>query len=191
MANLLDAFDVLLLPCRDNAGPDHWMSHWQAQFPAMTRVVQDEWVAPKFAPWATRLEEYLARATRPVVLVAHSLGTSLIMRWAPQGTASRVAGAFMVAPSDRGPADIWPDAKANGFAPMVLEPLPFPSMVLCGRNDPYVAFDRAEVFSRAWGSELVDMGEAGHLGNADSLGVWPEGLVNFGSFLGRLRTLRH
>jgi uncharacterized protein len=139
MTDLLRRFDHLLLPCRDNASPDHWQSHWQNALPHMTRVEQDEWVSPTFAAWAARLDEHVARASRPVVLIAHSLGTSLIMHWAPKADTSRIAGAFMVAPSDRGPADIWPDATASGFAPMVLAPLPFPAMVLASRNDPYVS----------------------------------------------------
>ncbi len=179
-------FDFLILPGRDNAGPDHWQSQWQASLPNMTRVEQDEWIAPRFAPWAARLDECAALASRPVVLIAHSLGTSLIMHWAHQADRRAVAGAFMVAPSDRGPADIWAAAGQSGFAPMRLDPLPFPSMVLAARNDPYVAFDRATLFAAAWGSDLVDMGEAGHMGDADQLGVWPQGLVHFGAFLGAL-----
>jgi uncharacterized protein len=186
VANLLRRFDHLILPCRDNSGPDHWQSHWQLALPNMTRVEQDEWVSPRLAPWAARLDEYVARARRPVVLIAHSLGTSLIMHWARTGDVGRIAGAFMVAPSDRGPADIWPDAGPSGFAPMVLERFPFAARVLASRNDPYVAFERAEVFAKAWGADLMDMGQAGHMGNADKLGLWPEGLAHFEAFLRRL-----
>ncbi|MGQ0567825.1 MAG: RBBP9/YdeN family alpha/beta hydrolase [Gemmobacter sp.] len=186
MDDLFTRFDFLILPCRDNAGPDHWQSHWQAALPNMTRVEQDDWVTPTYAAWSARLDKCVSRATRPVVLIAHSLGTSLVMRWSQQGRTDAVAGAFLVAPSDRGPADIWPGALAAGFAPMVLEPIPFPTMVLCSRNDPYVAFDRAEVFARAWGSALIDCGPLGHMGNADALGLWPFGLMHFGGFLGSL-----
>lgn len=187
MPDVLQSFDFLLLPCRDNAGPDHWQSHWQAALPNMTRVEQDNWVAPKLGPWAARLDDYVARARRPVVLIAHSLGTSLIMQWAARSDTSGIAGAFMVAPSDRGPADIWPAAAASGFAPMVLQPLPFPAMVLASRDDPYVAFDRAQAFASAWGARLVDMGPSGHMGNTAMLGLWPAGLVHFGAFLGTLK----
>jgi predicted alpha/beta hydrolase family esterase len=186
MTDVLQRFDFLLLPCRDNAGPDHWQSHWQEALPNMTRVEQDEWVSPKLVPWAARLDDYVARATRPIVLIAHSLGTSLIMHWAGAADTTRIAGAFMVAPSDRGPADIWPEAAQSGFAPMVLTPLPFPAMVLASRNDPYVAFDRALLFAQAWRATIVDMGQAGHMGNTANLGLWPEGLVHFGAFLGTL-----
>jgi len=187
MPDVLQAFDFLLLPCRENAAPDHWQSHWQAALPNMTRVEQDDWVTPKFDPWAARLDAYVSRARRPVVLIAHSLGTSLIMHWAARSDTSRIAGAFMVAPSDRGPADIWPEATASGFAPMVLQRLPFPAMVLASRDDPYVAFDRARIFASAWGATLIDMGHSGHMGNAAKLGLWPAGLVHFGVFLGSLK----
>jgi predicted alpha/beta hydrolase family esterase len=186
MPDLLHAFDFLLLPCRDNAGPGHWQSHWQAALPNMTRVEQDEWISPKLGPWAARLDDHVARARRPVVLIAHSLGTSLIMHWVLRGNTSRIAGAFMVAPSDRGPADIWPEAVDSGFAPMVLQPLPFPAMVLASRDDPYVAFDRARTFAAAWRATLVDMGMSGHMGNAANLGLWPAGLVHLGAFLATL-----
>lgn len=186
MPDNLGCYDFLILPCRDNSGADHWQTHWQSSLPNMTRVEQDEWFAPNFGPWSERLDEYVARCVRPVILIAHSLGTSLIMRWAPTADCSRVAGAFMVAPSDRGEADVWPDGRRSGFAPMILDPFAFPSMVLASRNDPYVSFDRAKVFARAWGSDLIDMGLAGHMGNSEKLGVWPAGLVHFGSFLARV-----
>jgi predicted alpha/beta hydrolase family esterase len=93
MPDVLQSHDFLLLPCRDNASPDHWQSHWQTALPNMTRVEQDDWVSPKYASWAARLDSYVARAPRPVVLIAHSLGTSLIMHWAARGDTSRIAGA--------------------------------------------------------------------------------------------------
>ncbi len=186
MPRLLTDFDFLILPCRDNSSPGHWQSHWQSALPNMTRVEQDEWVSPKFAAWAVRLDEYLGRSTRPVVLIAHSLGTSLITRWALNADCARVAGAFMVAPSDRGEADVWPEATTNGFAPMVFDRLPFPAMVLASRNDPYVAFERAELFAEHWGATLVDVGHVGHMGNSDKMGLWPLGLAHFESFVGSL-----
>lgn len=186
MPNLLNSFDFLILPCRDNASPDHWQSHWQLALPGMTRVEQDDWMDPQLALWAARLNEYLERASRPVILIAYSLGTSLIMHWAKQAHRFNVAGAFMVATSDRGQPDIWPDAQKNGFAPMVLDRLPFPSMVLASRNDPYVVFDRSESFGAVWGATLVDMGHSGHMGNSDKLGLWPKGLFHLGSFVGSL-----
>jgi len=84
-----------------------------------------------------------------------------------------VAGAFLVAPSDV-EAPSYP-VPVNGFAPIPLHPLPFPSMVIASTNDPFVSNERAAAFAAAWGSRRVDIGDAGHV-NADSgHGAWPEG----------------
>ena len=36
--------------------------------------------------------------------------------------------------------------------------------------------DRAEHLAAAWGSELVNVGEKGHINVAAGYGAWPEGL---------------
>ncbi|MCC6468502.1 MAG: alpha/beta hydrolase [Alphaproteobacteria bacterium] len=186
MAEIAD-FDVLVLPGWQGAGPDHWQTHWQRAFANFRRVEQADWDRPVYAAWAARLSEEVARCARPALLIAHSLGTSLIMRWSQEGETRKVAGAFMVAPSDRDRFDGAPDAPVQGFAPMLLKPIPFPSMVLASRNDDRVAFDRAQLFARAWGSRLVDVGERGHIGSVANLGLWPQGLVHLGQFVESLR----
>src|SRR3972149_3103000 len=127
----------------------------------------------------------VAQSVRPVVLVAHSLGTSLTMRWAfdQPVPAQKVAGAFLVAPTDRDRFEDAPDSAARGFGRMILARLPFPSAVVGSRDDDRVSFDRAEAFAVAWGSTLIDAGNHGHLGSAAQLGVWPSGLLWFGQFL--------
>jgi uncharacterized protein len=69
---------------------------------------------------------------------------------------------------------------------MLLQSLPFPSMVLASRNDERVSFERAQTFAKAWGSYLVDVGALGHIGSAAKLGLWPQGLVWLGQFIGSL-----
>jgi predicted alpha/beta hydrolase family esterase len=54
-------------------------------------------------------------------------------------------------------------------------PLPFPTIVAASRDDPYVAFERAIDMAKAWGAELVDIGEAGHINAGAGYGEWPEG----------------
>ena len=58
---------------------------------------------------------------------------------------------------------------------MPLQPLPFPSIVVASRDDRYVTMARAREFATAWGSELVDLGDAGHINSASGLGGWPAG----------------
>ncbi|MFI5019335.1 MAG: RBBP9/YdeN family alpha/beta hydrolase, partial [Dongiales bacterium] len=123
-------FDILILPGRDNAGPDHWQTQWEQAFPTMRRVQQAEWRTPVFADWSQRLTEAVQRCRKPVLLVAHSLGTSLVMRWAEEAKVGAVTGAFLVAPSDRDRPSTDPDGPPRGFGPMLTEAFPFPSMVL-------------------------------------------------------------
>jgi len=58
---------------------------------------------------------------------------------------------------------------------VVMQRLPFPSVLVGSGNDPYCTFERAQAMASAWGSRFIDLGDAGHI-NADSgLGDWPQG----------------
>jgi diadenosine tetraphosphate (Ap4A) HIT family hydrolase len=61
------------------------------------------------------------------------------------------------------------------FAPLPRARLPFPSILVASRDDPYADFARAQELAALWGARFVDAGAQGHL-NADSkLGTWREG----------------
>ena len=182
----LDDFDILVIPGWDGSGPDHWQTHWEAAFPRMRRVEQDDRAKPVYAEWSRRLSESVARCERPVVLVPHSLGNALVARWAQQTDAGRVAGAFMVAPSDIERFVGTPGYPVRGFDPIVKRQLPFASMVVASRDDERVSFERARAFAAAWGSRFVDAGALGHVGSDAKLGIWPQGLVLFGQFIAAL-----
>jgi len=84
-----------------------------------------------------------------------------------------VTGALLVAPPD---CD-WMETPETigGFGPTPRVPLPFPSILVASRDDPYVFFERAHSIGKFWGSEFVDAGHVGHI-NADSgLGDWSFG----------------
>lgn len=179
-------FDILLLPGWRGAGEQHWQTHWQRAFPNMRRVEQADWERPVFAHWARRLSEEVDRCRQPVVLIAHSLGTSLVMRWSHDADVSKVAGAFLVAPTDRDREDLESHGSVVGFGPMLLRPLPFASMVLASENDEHVALDRARLFAQSWGARFINVGALGHIGSVADLGLWPHGLVWLGEFLASL-----
>jgi predicted alpha/beta hydrolase family esterase len=181
----LDHYSVLILPGRDGSGPEHWLTLWEKAFPAFVRVEQANWTEPVYAEWAAKLTEYVTNAPKPVLLVAHSLGTSLVMRWASNQPelATRVVGAFLAAPSDRDVMEGKADNPVQGFGPMLLNNLPFPSIVLASQNDPLVSFARAEIFARAWGADFVDAGANGHLASVANLGMWPVGMMALGQFI--------
>lgn len=178
-------FSVLVLPGRDGSGDDHWQTLWERLFPEFVRVQQQDWIHPVYSEWEIGLTAAVAMADKPVLLIAHSAGTSLTMRWTSERSelARKVAGAFLVAPSDRDVLEGSPDNPIQGFGPMLLKPLPFRSVVIASQNDPLVTFDRAKMFAQAWQSTLVDAGMHGHLGSAANLGVWPQGLLTLGQFL--------
>ena len=165
--------DVLLLPGLYNSGPRHWQSVWEARFPAMKRVQQAEWDAPSCDDWVARLDEEIAAAGPDVVLVAHSAACTTVAKWA-SAHARPVRGALLVAPSDTEARSYPPGTQ--GFQPVPLGRLPFPSIVAASTDDPYIAVERARVFAQAWGSQLVLVGALGHINSDSDLGVWPEGL---------------
>ena len=74
-----------------------------------------------------------------------------------------------------------------GFGPYQGERLPFPSITVGSQNDPYCAADVSESLADRWGSLFINAGEAGHINSDAGYGPWPEGLLAFGQFLGKLQ----
>jgi predicted alpha/beta hydrolase family esterase len=63
------------------------------------------------------------------------------------------------------------------------ELLPFPSLVIASRDDPFGSFADSEAFARTLGAELIDAGFSGHINSESGHGPWPEGLLRFAAFL--------
>jgi len=164
---------ILIVPGLYNSGPDHWQSHWQRDFPTAERVEQQDWERPLLGDWMISLAEAVRQ--RPgAILVAHSLGCALVSHFAQVTGGRGVGGAMLVAPADvnrEGPAG----RLLVGFSPIPRQRLPFPSLVVASRNDPYVEIERAEAFARGWGSEFVDLGRAGHINVDSGHGAWSKG----------------
>ncbi|WP_191841638.1 RBBP9/YdeN family alpha/beta hydrolase [Catellatospora chokoriensis] len=163
---------VLILPGFENSGPAHWQTRWEQEL-GFQRVEQADWCHPLVGDWVDTLAAAVAAAPEPVVLVAHSLGCVTVAHWVARGgDTARVRGALLVAPADVDTADV---AELVNFRPVPLVPLPFPSILVAGDDDPWAALPRSEAFAQAWGSRLVVVPGGGHL-NADSgLGSWPQG----------------
>jgi predicted alpha/beta hydrolase family esterase len=178
--------EILVIPGLGGSGPDHWQSRWEAKIPAVRRVAQADWENPGLAAWRDRIVEEVARAARPVVLVAHSLGALAAVHAAPflaRGESSgRVKGGFLVAPpSAKVLAGL--DALDPAFLTVPGEPLPFTSLLIASRNDPFASFADSEVLAHTLGAELIDAGFSGHINSDSGHGPWPEGLLRFAGFL--------
>lgn len=173
--------DILIVPGYQNSGEEHWQTRWERKLSTARRVTQVEWSKPVREDWTKAVADAVNASERPPVIVAHSLGVAAVVQAVPLFTRS-VAAAFLVAPPDVADATLRPK-HLQTFGPYPREPLPFPSMVVASRNDPFGAFEAAEDVASAWGSRFVDAGESGHLNTESGHGPWPEGLLTFGKFL--------
>ena len=84
----------------------------------------------------------------------------------------KIAGAFLVAPPEVTNPKIRPKHLMT-FGPLPRDPLPFPSLVVASRNDPFGTYEHAGDIANAWGSLLVDAGESGHINSESGHGPWP------------------
>lgn len=163
-------------------------SHWQELYAART----DGAVTVPFPAEADRhsidertrlLGETVATVDGPVILVAHSAGVLAAVRWVrslPDGdpVLGRVGGAVLATPPDFGVN--WPEPhprpaelSAAGWEPIPRRRLPFPSVVAASRTDPLARYRVTAGLAEAWGSRLIDLGDAGHLNPAAGYGEWP------------------
>ena len=152
---------------------------------AAWRVEQENWDAPNKDAWVERIVRDVERAGKPVVLVGHSLGVIAIAHAAAHLPAGKAQGAFLVSLPDVERPDFIPVID-RAFAPIPREPFPFPSVLVASRTDPHCDYAKAEDIAYAWGSAIVDAGDAGHLNTESGHGPWPEGLMRFAGFLKRL-----
>ena len=176
--------DILIVPGYTNSGPDHWQSRWESHLSTARRVIQAEWSKPVREDWTATVAAAVNEAEKPVVIVAHSLGVATVVQ-AVGDFRNRIAGAFLVAPPDVANPSIRPKHLMT-FGPYPCDPLPFPSVVIASRNDPYSAFEVAEDNAAAWGSLFIDAGERGHINAESGHGPWPEGSLTFAKFLSQL-----
>jgi uncharacterized protein len=177
--------DILMVPGYGGSGPDHWQSRWERQLSTARRIEQASWDAPKRDEWVARIVSEVGRAKRPVVIVAHSLGVAAFAHAGAQMTGTRVRGAFLVGLPDVENPDLLPGVPLD-FGPIPRDPLPFPSILIASRTDPYCAYDKAEDIAYSWGSAIVDAGDSGHINTESGHGPWPEGLMRFAGFLKKL-----
>lgn len=166
--------NYFIVPGLGNSGDDHWQTHFEQSGSNFRRIEQKDWDAPDCDAWLSNIDDAIA-AFDPatVVLIGHSLGCIAIAHWAAI-SGKRIKGALLVAPSDiEQPAYAFP---MSGFTPIPLIPLPFKTIVVASNNDVWVSPERAAFFARQWGSEWLNIGDAGHINVAAGYGHWQEGL---------------
>jgi predicted alpha/beta hydrolase family esterase len=164
---------IFTVPGLWNSGPKHWQTLWEQSLPNCRRIEQKEWAAPRCDDWIANIDAAVANVGDvPIFFAAHSAGCIAVAHWA-QKNRKPIGGALLVAPSDS-EREGYPKA-AQGFRPIRLGKLPFPSVVAASNDDPWLTVNRAKYFAEGWGSRLVNIGPGGHI-NADAgFGPWPQG----------------
>jgi predicted alpha/beta hydrolase family esterase len=152
----------LAVPGRGVPKPAHWLREWAAR-PGWAWAPEPPGPPLVFADRIAALEAAVASSAEPVVLVAHSGGCIVTVKWA-QEHAGPVRAALLVTPPDMG-----------DMVSVPMAPLPFRSIVVASSNDPYATAEDFAAYAAAWGSELVQAGAVGHLDSKTGFGPWPEG----------------
>lgn len=163
----------LIIPGLNGSGEGHWQDYWLQDDPDAVLVSQRDWSRPDFVEWTAEIEKALVRHPGSI-LVAHSIGAVIAAGLATRPSRHLVKGALLVAPCDL--------VKVSSLHPgsvslrsMPVAKLPFPSLLVASRNDPYMPYERAVEYADALGSDLVDLGRAGHINIASGYGRWKRG----------------
>ncbi len=181
--------DIIMVPGYTNSDADHWQSRWESKMKSARRVDQDDWHKPVVEDWTANLIAAIDEATKPVVLIAHSLGCQVTVQAVKQmgiEQSKNIAAAFIVAPPDVENPAMRPKHLMT-FGPYPREPLQFPSLVVSSQNDPFCAQNVAQEMAGAWESEYVSANENGHLNSESGHGPWPDGLMVFANFMREIK----
>lgn len=169
--------ETLIIPGLAGSPEGHWQHIWSEERERSRFVVQDNWDTPDIEHWKARLERVLIES-EGAYLVAHSLGCVLVAKMFDSRAVEKIRGALLVAPCDLAATEtIHP--RLISFGDMPQERLPFPSVLVGSRNDPYMSEERARHFAEAWGARFADMGYVGHINRASGFGRFSRGYQLF------------
>ncbi|WP_102961433.1 alpha/beta hydrolase [Mangrovicella endophytica] len=181
--------ETLIVPGLNGSPAGHWQHHWALADPTAELVEQEDWTRPVLADWLHALEARIEGSAPGVILVAHSLGCALVAALAHSPAASHVGGALLVAPAAVAPLTAS-HPTLRSFQDTGTDALPFASILVASRNDPFMSFHAAERQAVTWGSALFDLGHAGHINIASGFGPWDEAPVLADGLRGRSASAR-
>ncbi|MBV6823408.1 alpha/beta hydrolase [Pseudomonas sp. PD9R] len=178
MNKLQTVATVLIVPGLREHVAEHWQTLLEARLDKVRSVPPLETDKLDCAARVRAIEHELAQIDGPVILVAHSAGVLMVAHWAARHSGS-IKGALLAAPPDLDAA--WPQGyptpeslRAQGWDPLPTGALPFRSIVAGSTNDHLASLEAVTRMACDWGSELVNLGEVGHLNPASGFGHWPQ-----------------
>ena len=164
--------DLILVPETGDVSPDHWLTRWRGKL--STAKLLDAEANPAAILAAARA------ATRPVFFIGHSTGAIANAEAAAELGDVDERGALLVAP----PSEDTLRSLGQGEATVIPRaPLPWRSVLVASRTDPWAPFAHSEALAKDWGAELVDAGESGRLDADSGHGPWPDGLLKLAAVL--------
>jgi predicted alpha/beta hydrolase family esterase len=175
---------VLIVPGLRDHVADHWQTLLQAELERrgtpVACVPRRQYDKLSCDLWVEAIDRAVAAIVGPVVLVAHSGGVMMVAHWSARHRRP-IHGALLATPADleRPLPPGYPtmdELERNGWLPVPRHRLPFRSIVAASGNDPLADRARVAELAAAWGSELVDLGDVGHLNPAAGFGPWPPAL---------------
>lgn len=181
MEKLQTQATVLIIPGLRDHVDEHWQTHLESRLAKVRSVPPLQEDKLNCAKRLEAIQMQLEHIEGPVILVAHSAGVLMTVHWAAQyySKQQQIQAALLVTPPNL--AQAWPEnyptSKAlseQGWSPLPQQKLPFPSLVVASRNDPLAHYAAVLEMAQHWGSQLLDLGEVGHMNPAAGFGPWPE-----------------
>jgi predicted alpha/beta hydrolase family esterase len=175
---LQTAATVLIVPGLREHVAEHWQTLLEARLSKVRSVPPLETDALDCAARVRAIQHELEQIEGPVILVAHSAGVLMVAHWAACHSRP-IKGALLAAPPDLDAN--WPQGyptpetlRTHGWDPLPNGALPFRSIVAGSTNDHLASLDAVTRLAQGWGSELLNLGEVGHLNPASGYGQWPQ-----------------
>ncbi len=157
---------LVIVPGLHGSGAEHWQSWLHAEVAGSVRVEQDDWSAPDLDRWSARVADTIAaQGPGPHVVVAHSFGCLATVRAMLRRPALGVDRVLLVAPAEPnrfGVAAQLPQARLGAS-----------SCVVASDNDPWMAATQAHAWALRWGSDWINLGNAGHVNVDSGYGPFP------------------
>ena len=157
---------LVIVPGLHGSGAGHWQDWLHGQIDGAVRVEQDFWSVPDIDRWADRIAETIsALGGGPHVVVAHSFGCLASLHAAARYPGVGIARMLLVAPAE---------PMRFGVADMLAQmPVRMPTCVVASNDDPWMTAMRAQAWARLWGSDLINLGNAGHVNVDSGYGPFP------------------
>ena len=162
-----------IIPGYQGSGPDHWQTWIESKQPNFHRIQQRDWNNPDISEWTETIDKTISGYDPlSVFLVAHSLGCLTVAEWVKRYN-RKVKAALLVAPPD---VDlIRKKVNQNLLDETPTHHIPFRTTLVASSNDPWISIETAKSYAQNWGSEFINIGDAGHINNLSGYGEWEQG----------------